>query len=375
MKSDLEELVNETEGLEKKFHPKSISNTYDGSKVLYIYDIPEFIEWITKVKYELTDIYSRTNDTFVFELICATGIVNYFDGKHHSEQRMFIQLKTALKQILTNASKYYPIEIEAANTDSSRIYMEFFTQMLSTADVNSFINSHYSEESEYSNSDLNEILGYLKEENLISGYYADNRFNLTGITFKGKHFFDVSQQSKKKDENMNLIDNTVKHPKIFISHSSKDKKYVELLVELLESIGLNHEHIFCTSMPGYDIPVGTNIFECLRNQFLKYDLHVIFIHSDNYYESAVSLNEMGAAWALKNNHTSILLPGFDFSKMRGVINSKEIGIKLDNDEYEVKDKLNQLQKTLVQEFHLPEPHSTKWERYRDVFIKSVNTNS
>ena len=124
--------------------------------------------------------------------------------------------------------------------------------------------------------------------------------------------------------------------RFFISHSSRDRDFVAQIVTLLDGIGLNQTQIFCSSLPGYDIPIDTNIFDFLRGQFLKYDLHVFFIHSSNYYESPISLNEMGAAWALKSTCTSILLPGFPFTGMKGVVNSEDVAIKLDNDETEVK---------------------------------------
>ena len=41
----------------------------------------------------------------------------------------------------------------------------------------------------------------------------------------------------------------------------------------------------------------------------------------------LSLNEMGAAWALKANCTSLLLPGFKFEEMKGVVNNNTIAIK------------------------------------------------
>lgn len=162
-----------------------------------------------------------------------------------------------------------------------------------------------------------------------------------------------------------------KSPKIFISHSSRDKEYVSKLVELLDGMGLDQTQIFCSSLPGYDIPIDTNIFEHLRNQFLSYDLHVFFIHSKNYYQSAVSLNEMGAAWALKTEYSSLLLPGFGFGEMTGVVNSQTIAIKLDNDEVEVKDKLNQLYARLIEEFGLTRKADIIWEQKRDRFIKEV----
>lgn len=160
-----------------------------------------------------------------------------------------------------------------------------------------------------------------------------------------------------------------KKPLIFISHSSKNKAHVAKIAELLRSINLSpRRDIFCSSLPGYGIPNGANIFDFLRERFLNYDLHIIFVHSPEYYESAVSLNEMGAAWVLKSNATSLLLPGFDFSGMKGVIGSDSIAIKLDGDQSEVKDRLNQLRRELETEFDISDNEDIIWEEARDKFI-------
>lgn len=164
-----------------------------------------------------------------------------------------------------------------------------------------------------------------------------------------------------------------KKPLIFISHSSANKDDVALLVELLRAIDLKpQQDIFCSSLPGYDIPIDTDIFEFLRSRFLEYKLHIFCIHSPEYYASAVSLNEMGAAWALKTEATSFLLPGFGFDGMKGVINDRSISIKLDHDIAEVKDKLNQLRKKLEQEFDLTPIPDITWETARDKFITEIN---
>lgn len=81
---------------------------------------------------------------------------------------------------------------------------------------------------------------------------------------------------------------------------------------------------------------------------------------------------MGVAWALKSKATSFLLPGFDFSDMKGVINGDRIAIKLDHDITEVKDKLNQLRKMLVEEFTLVPIPDITWEQARDNFIEEIN---
>ena len=85
----------------------------------------------------------------------------------------------------------------------------------------------------------------------------------------------------------------------------------------------------------------------------------------------LSLNEMGAAWALKANCTSLLLPGFKFEEMKGVVNNYTIAIKLDSDEYEVKDKLDQLYAVIRSEFGLPAKKATTWEQKRDSFIQKI----
>lgn len=164
-----------------------------------------------------------------------------------------------------------------------------------------------------------------------------------------------------------------KTPKIFISHSSKDVAYVKKIVNLLDGMGLNQTQAFCSSQPGYGIPIDTDIFDYLRKQFLEHDLHVIFVHSDNYYKSSISLNEMGAAWVLRNEATSILLPGFEFEKMTGVVNGETISIKLDMPELELKDKLNQLYNKIVKEFDMTKKSDIIWEQKRDSFIKEVQS--
>ena len=162
-----------------------------------------------------------------------------------------------------------------------------------------------------------------------------------------------------------------KQPEIFISHSSKDKNYTDMLVDLLEDMGLRENQIFCSSVPGCDIPLGKNIFDDILSQFHYNELHVIFVLSENFYNSPVCLNEMGAAWALSTESNFILLPGFDFSEIAGVIDRDNIGIKLDGDNTDVRNRLNQLKDNIIKEFGLPKINSARWESKRDAFINNV----
>lgn len=163
-----------------------------------------------------------------------------------------------------------------------------------------------------------------------------------------------------------------KKAKIFISHSSKDESYVKKIVEFLEDINIQEEDLFCSSIPGCGIPHGKNIYDYLREQFDSFDLHVIFILSSNYYNSCACMNEMGAAWICRNEHTTMLLPGFEFSGIKGVLDPNEVAIKFDVQSGTVKQHLIEFRNKMLELFNLPSISETKWERIRDNLIKDIN---
>ena len=161
-----------------------------------------------------------------------------------------------------------------------------------------------------------------------------------------------------------------KTPMIFISHSSKDKAFVEPLVELLEALGFDESNLFCSSVDGYGVALGDNIFDKLKSLFLEHELYVLFVHSPRYYGSTVSLNEMGAAWVLRVNYFSILTKDMEYGKMNGVVNSNTIAIKVNSSD--ARARLTELKDSLCKAFSLESISQTKWERKRDQFLQMVN---
>lgn len=81
---------------------------------------------------------------------------------------------------------------------------------------------------------------------------------------------------------------------------------------------------------------------------------------------------MGAAWILQTKYTTILLPGFTFKEIEGAINPRQIGLKLDEDIDNVKERLNQLRDDLAQEFKLLQIPYIRWEQKRDNFINIIS---
>lgn len=165
---------------------------------------------------------------------------------------------------------------------------------------------------------------------------------------------------------------TPKEKKLFISHSHEDVPYVRSLANFLDGLHIPYKQIFCSSVPEFGIPLGYDIYDYLKEQFVEYDLHILFILSDHYYQSAACLNEMGAAWVLQKKSTAILLPGFKFSMMEGAINPRRIGLKLDGDLLTTKVQLGQLRDILCSEFDLPPIPDVRWEQKRDEFINNIH---
>lgn len=161
-----------------------------------------------------------------------------------------------------------------------------------------------------------------------------------------------------------------KEPKIFISHSKYDIEYVKAFVSMLEKIGIKQEHLFCSSISGYNIPLNENIYDFLRNQFENYNLFVILMLSKNYYKSPACLNEMGAAWALKANYQSILLPFFEFKNIDGAIDPRKISFNL-GDVKERPSRLTELKNKIISFLGIENVNEIIWERHKTGFIDEV----
>lgn len=157
---------------------------------------------------------------------------------------------------------------------------------------------------------------------------------------------------------------------VFISHTSKDKEFVDALVTLLESIGFNNTNLFCSSVPDYWIGLSQDIIDSLRKLFYDHVLFVIFVQSPRYFNSPVSLNEMGAAWVLKNDCCSILTKDMTREQMRGVVDGSSIFIKVDTSDAPA--RMNELKKKLTDIFNLNSMSDSTWERKRNTFLKAVN---
>lgn len=225
---------------------------------------------------------------------------------------------------------------------------------------------------------FNYALQKLQDKNIISGLKVTRGYDGTIL----KVYLDGVRLTENAGEYYNTmicynntdIDQENRSPKkrkIFISHSSADVKYVTAVIELIEAIGVPEDGIFCSSLPGYGIPLGENIYDYIREQLLEYRIKACVILSDNFYRSEACLNEMGVIGFLKQNYFQIFLPGFNPDNRKGVLCSDIIGIKLDDDLGTLKERLREMRDDLLSFFGLPSMSEAKWERKRNEFIESV----
>ena len=162
--------------------------------------------------------------------------------------------------------------------------------------------------------------------------------------------------------------------KIFISHREKDKEQVAALIELLYAIGISRptvsdekKMIFCTSHPATYIDNGARNLDEIRKQFNSAD-HTFFIlwYTDNYFESQACLNEAGAIWAMHKKYQEILIPGFDSSKIGGLLDKQKVWFEANN-----KSRLNSFKQDIESMFDLEPLTLNAWEDVRNLFVAKI----
>ena len=137
----------------------------------------------------------------------------------------------------------------------------------------------------------------------------------------------------KQDEIDNQVGNgDRKTPMVFISHSSVDKSTIDSFIDnvLVMGLGLSKNEIAYTSNEVYGVAPGDDISRYIKENIEAAEVVLLMI-SDNYKQSEVCLNEMGAAWALDKPFISILLPNTGYDKL-GWLTNLQKAVRMENRE-------------------------------------------
>ena len=166
--------------------------------------------------------------------------------------------------------------------------------------------------------------------------------------------------SKKK-----VVDSIHKSRKFFISHSSSDKDIVNAFVKeiLMLGCGFKYDDIFCT-LDTTSIRTGDDFREEIVNNMRECDYVLLFI-SENYNQSDVCKNEMGAAWALGKRVLPFVLPGISFSQM-GFLNVVKQGALVTD-----KSKLDELYNEICSFYEIKQDW-INFNKSKDSFIDFLN---
>ena len=108
---------------------------------------------------------------------------------------------------------------------------------------------------------------------------------------------------------------------VFISHSGKDDKLAEALVELLRNaLNIPANEIRCTSVNGYRLPIGAQTEEQLREEVHQARTFIGLI-TPSSMASAYVMFELGARWGAKLHLAPLLGAGADSRYLRGPLSS------------------------------------------------------
>ena len=285
--------------------------------------------------------------------------IDYFDSKLKANQTLYEFDYADITKVIESVTSQYLLG-NMILFSGTRLQNQDIRQMIIYETSNDIISMKHIADA---NVGRNAVFVYSRADVL-----KDNRYSkdiTRDVMEQTQHYIKhVKGESKEEKEK-------VKKPLLFISHSSANENIATNLVQLLRTLGFNNKNLFCSSVPGYDIKEGEDIYDTLASKFQDYNIFVIFLLSSEYYQSAACLNEMGATWVLKANYSTIVCPGFSIPEIKGAINPSKMAVVL-GDNKRVNGKLNNLKDRLIDFFGLPEVEDdTIWENDRNKFIESM----
>jgi hypothetical protein len=153
---------------------------------------------------------------------------------------------------------------------------------------------------------------------------------------------------------------------IFISHASADKELATALVSFIkEAVGVPEKSIFCSSVDGHGIPLGTDFNKYMKKK-IKNPKLVILLITETYLESHFCLMELGAAWAVSLNACPIVVGEVSLSTVTNTIGLKQA--------WQISDhkRLNDFRKMIVDaKLDLEERGPHAWDDKRQEWNKKL----
>lgn len=153
---------------------------------------------------------------------------------------------------------------------------------------------------------------------------------------------------------------------VFVSHATADRDLVEQFVEIiLKNCGLAEADIFVSSIPGMDIPGGSDLLATVRAEVSDTTL-VIAVITPTYPTRPVCIAELGAAWGVAGKLLPVLVPGINRDRLEGVLN----GLKTD---YLNEEKtLDEIAERIETETGRGPANRSSWTRAKQRWLRAVD---
>jgi len=124
-----------------------------------------------------------------------------------------------------------------------------------------------------------------------------------------------------RERKPNVYKKTENGMKVFVSHSSADKKIAQAFIEFLRAaLPLTAKDIRCTSVDGYKLAAGTNSDEQLKQEVFDAQAFLALL-SPKSMKSVYVLFELGARWGANRFLAPVMVSGLPPSALKAPLSA------------------------------------------------------
>lgn len=158
--------------------------------------------------------------------------------------------------------------------------------------------------------------------------------------------------------------------KIFISHSSKDSKIVELFTEIIlcSGLGIKTKDIFASSIDGYKIRIGSDWRDEIKQNIQNAKITFAIV-TPNYKKSEICQNELGATWILSNRIIPLYIPPITPDNIGSLLSSLQVE-QINHDKC-----IDRIRDVIKNELNLTDEEipTDKWNKKKQEFLSQFSS--
>lgn len=219
-------------------------------------------------------------------------------------------------------------------------------------------------------SDNPDVQEFRTVDNSGNGHVLKRNFHALGGCYAilmGKLKMYLQTDTCKDVHEKSIVPTESHSPLIFISHAGNDREIIKVFIDwiLKHFMGLRDENIVCTSFEANTLYVGSSIQQYIKEKIETSDV-VLSMVSQNYKNSEICMNEVGAAWALQKTIMQIVLPDADFDSLGWLLETSKAAKITDLD------SISLFVESLCEKISLPQPKLASWQSSSKEYLKHLD---